>query len=60
MNRKQTEPTRRESPGDFRAVPWVRAVRDAMYEDTRDMSSEQFAEYIASRLARIRTVSKSQ
>jgi hypothetical protein len=59
MNRKQTEPTPRQEPTEFKAVPWVRAVRDAMYEETRDMSAEQFTEYIASRIAEIRVRSKS-
>jgi len=58
MNRKQTEPARGLVPSDFKAVPWVRAVRDAMYEETRDMSSAQFADCIAARVAKVRRESK--
>jgi hypothetical protein len=59
MNPKQTKSVQPAEPLEFKAVPWVRAVRDAMYEQTRDMSAEQFAEYIASRVAEVRNQSRT-
>ncbi len=54
MNPKQTNAAPLQDSKDFKAVPWVRAIRDAMYEETKQMSPAQFAEYIAARAARTR------
>lgn len=42
------------TPSEFRAVAWVRAVRDAMYEETTGMGPEEFAAYVARKAAAVR------
>lgn len=36
------------------AVAWVRAVRDAMYEETRGMTAAEFAAYVARKAVAVR------
>ena len=43
-----------QTPGELRTVAWVRAVRDAMYEETRGMSADEFAAYVARKAAAVR------
>lgn len=43
-----------QTPSELRAVAWVRAVRDAMYEETRGMSAAEFAAYVAQKAAAVR------
>lgn len=59
MNPKKSNAASPPDPAEFKAVPWVRAIRDAMYEETKDMSPLQFAEYIAARAAKSRTESSN-
>ena len=54
MNPKPSKSTPVSDSADFKAVPWVRAIRDAMYEETKDMSPEELAEYIATQAAKSR------
>lgn len=35
------------------AVAWVRGLRDAMYEETRGLSPEEFAAYVARKAAAV-------
>ena len=39
------------SDQEIRAVDMVRAIRDAMYEETRDMTDEQLLKYFAQKSA---------
>ena len=43
-----------ESPLELKTVEWVRAVRDAMYEETRALSAEEFAACVARKAAALR------
>ena len=57
MNPKPTsqdQPVPHHDPTSFKVIPWVRALRDAMYEETQHMSPTDFAEYIKSRAAKVR------
>ena len=38
----------------MKAVEWVRAVRDAQYEETKDLGPEAFAAYVARKAAAAR------
>ena len=38
---------------EIKANEMVRAIRDRMYEETKDMSPEQFMEYIHEKAARV-------
>ena len=56
---KQDRQVLGEDPGEFKVIPWVRTVRDAMYEETRQLSADDFAEYIRRRVATVRKSAKS-
>jgi len=43
-----------QTPSEIRAIAWVRAVRDAMYEETKGMGAEEFAAYVARKAAAVR------
>lgn len=43
-----------QTPSELRAVEWVRAVRDAMYEETQGMGADDFAAYVARKAAAVR------
>ncbi len=43
-----------QTPSEIRAVAWVRTVRDAMYEETKEMDADEFAAYVARKAAAIR------
>lgn len=43
----------RDVPADFRAVDWVRTVRDAMYQETHGLSPADFMEYVARKAAAV-------
>ena len=36
---------------EFKAVEWVRAIRDRMHEETKHMTPEEYIEYIRSKAA---------
>ena len=57
MNPKPNSTASAPTAADFKAVPWVRAIRDAMYEETRHMSAAEFAAYIASHASKVRAES---
>lgn len=38
---------------EINALEMVRAIRDRMYEETKDMSREQYLEYIRRKAARV-------
>ena len=43
----KTSETAARAPTELDAVAWVRSVRDAMYERTKEMSREDFAANVA-------------
>lgn len=43
----------------IRAVDMVRAIRDRMYEQTRDMTPEEYLDFIAREAARTKTSGRS-
>lgn len=42
----------------LKAVEWVRVVRDAQYEETKDMSTEEFLAYIARKASAVRAAAE--
>lgn len=42
----------------LKAVEWVRAVRDAQYEETKAMRPEEFAAYVARKAAAVRAAAE--
>ena len=42
----------------MKAVEWVRAVRDAQYEETKDMSMEEFLAYISRKATAVRAAAE--
>lgn len=46
MSGKTKKTVRKRRARALRAVPMVRAIRDAMYEETKAMSREEFSAYI--------------
>jgi len=55
----QDQPVPHQDSMEFKVIPWVRAVRDAMYDETRHMSPTDFAEYIKRRAVIVRESSSS-
>lgn len=49
-----------QTPSEIDAVAWVRAVRDAMYEETEGMGAEEFAAYVARKAAAVRAQDASR